>query len=88
MLTKFGSSAFASPSSFDTSEPMLGYWMPAKPGSWPVRMRYVPRAWSPSFVDMPRSTAMLLPCLASFGRCSPILRSGAASITLNGPPFS
>src|SRR5262245_60247202 len=89
MLMKFGSSARESPSSLETSAPTLGYWMPAAPGNWPVRIRYVPRAWSPSFVDMPRRIASRSPCFAIFGRCSPILRPGAeVSISLYGPPFS
>jgi hypothetical protein len=87
-LTKLGNSAVGSPISFEMSEPTVGNWM-APIGSCPVRIRYVPRLWSPSFVDIPRMTASRSPHLAICGRCSLILRPGAVvEISLNGPPLS
>ena len=75
-LTKFGRSADSDPSSFASTAPTAGYWI-APSGVYPVRSRYVARAWSPSFVAIDRTTASSFPCFASFGRCSPIRRPGS-----------
>src|SRR5262249_5906513 len=67
---------------------MVGYWM-GPVGNWPVRIRYVARAWSPSLVLMERMTAQRSPNSASLGRFSVQRRPGAeVSFSLKGPPLA
>src|SRR5262249_40257742 len=86
--TKPGRSSVPPSSSLLTSEPSVGYWI-GPPGARPVCMRYVAREWSASLVLIERMIAIRFICLASLGRCSPILMPGTeVAISLNLPPLA